>query len=126
MPRPWKGVYVVGDRVVRWGYRDRDPRGAEEFHVVTASGARALLHETDDFADLAWRDANIVRRTQSEIDARVLRETKDADDTHFERERGKAVLLVLLDEINVLRQAAGLTPRTIQQVKNAYKVKLNQ
>ena len=36
----------------------------------------------------------------------------------------RAVVLVLLDEINVLRQRAGLAPRTVEQVRNALTQKL--
>ena len=126
MPRPPKGIYAVGSAVVGFGYRDREPRGAEEFHGVTDPAARALLQDIDELSDLAWDGTTVVRRTQSEIDDRLLREIKDADSAHFEREREKAILGVLLDEINVLRQAAGLTPRTIRQARNAYRAKLNR
>lgn len=36
----------------------------------------------------------------------------------------KAFALVVLDEINLLREAASLSPRTINQLKNAVKAKL--
>ena len=126
MSRPPKGVYVVGDRIVRFGYRDRPVRGAEQFHAVTDPAARTLLRESDEQASLAWNGTTVVRRDQAEIDARLRAETIAADDAHFEREREKAILLVLLDEINALRNAAGLQPCTIQQAKNAYKAKLNR
>ncbi len=126
MPRPPKGVYVVGDRVIRFGYRDRDPRSGEEFHAVTEPAARALLAD-GELPDLAWDGTAVVRRAQAEIDARMLQETKNADSAHFEREREKAVLLVLLDEINVLRQRAGFPlPLDIDEVKANYKAKLNR
>lgn len=126
MPRPPKGIYVVGGRVVRFGYRDRATRSGEEFHVITDAAARTLLGETDEFVDLAWNGTTVVRRDQPEIDARLRTEEIAQDNAHFERKQGKAIFLVLLDEINVLRDAAGLPPRTIKQAKSAYKKKLNR
>ncbi len=126
MSRRPKGVYVIGDRIARFGYQDRPPRQDEQFHTVTDSAVRTLLRETAQLADLAWNGTTVVRRDQSEIDARIRTETIAADDAHFERKRGKAIFLVLFDEINRLREAAGLTPRTIPQAKNAYHKKLNR
>ncbi len=126
MPRPPKGIYVTGDKISRFGHRDRATRRGEEFHVITDSTARTLLREVEELDDLAWNGTRVIRRAQSEIDAHLRAETIAADDTHFDHEREKAVVLVLLDEINVLRVTAGLAPRTIQQAKNAYKAKLNR
>lgn len=120
------GVYVIGDRVVRAGYRDRDPRGGEAFHALTDPSGRALLRDTDEMANLSWDGAMVVVRDQAEIDARIRTEAIAADDAHFERAQFKAILLVLLDEINILRAVAGLPPRTIQQAKNAYETKLDR
>ena len=39
---------------------------------------------------------------------------------------GDAEFLVFFDEINRLREAAGLTPRTIPQAKDAYRRKLDR
>ena len=122
---PSRGIYVVGDRIVREGWRDREPRGSEVFHALADESSDVLFRD-NDLIDLAWNGTAVVRRDQAAIDARIRGETIAADDAHFERERGKAVLLVLLDEINVLRVAAGLAPRTIKQAKNAYKAKLNR
>jgi hypothetical protein len=36
----------------------------------------------------------------------------------------QAFALVVLEEVNLLRQALGLEPRTVQQLKNAVKAKL--
>ena len=91
MARPLKGVYVAGYQVVRFGYQDREPRGAEEFHAVTEATARVLLRETE-LADLAWNGTVVVRRDQTEIDARLRTETITADDAYFDRERGKAAV----------------------------------
>ncbi len=128
MTRPPRGVYVIGAAVVGFGYRDREPRPGEEFHTVTDPAARTLLGETDEFADLMWNGTTVVRRAQAEIDARLRAETIAADSAHFERKRNKAILQLLLDEINVLRAASrpGLPPLTIQQAKNAYNRKLNR
>lgn len=127
MSRPPKGIYVAGDRIVRFGYRDRTTRGGEEFHSVTDAAARALLRETtEEFAELAWIGSTIVRRPQSEIDARLRADVMAADDAHFEQDRVKAAFLVTFDEINVLRERAGLTPRTIKQAKGAYVKKLDR
>jgi hypothetical protein len=38
----------------------------------------------------------------------------------------KALALLILDEINILRQAAGLQPRTIEQFKQALRDKYKQ
>ena len=38
----------------------------------------------------------------------------------------KAFALIVLDEINILRSAAGLVPRTPAQLKTAHRQKLNQ
>ena len=125
MSRPPWGVYVLGNEVVRAGRRDREPRGAETFHAVTEPAARALL-DSDDLDRLKWDGTNVVARSQSELEALDRGKAIVQDDVRFESEREKAILLVLLDEINVLRNAAGLAPRTIQQAKNAYKAKLNR
>ncbi|KKL82962.1 hypothetical protein LCGC14_1979500 [marine sediment metagenome] len=126
MPRPPKGIYHDGDGVVTYaGYRKpSDPAGLT-WETVTESVQRALLREVE-LVDMEWDGTSIVRRAQSEIDARLRTETIADDDAHFERKRDKAIFLVLFDEINRLREAAGLTPRTIQQAKNAYHKKLNR
>jgi len=124
MSSPAVGVYVVGDAIRRKG-RGGHPRAGETFHAVTDPTARALL-DTDELADLRWDGATVVRRDQADIDARIRADTIAGDDSHFENDRIKALLLVLLDEINVLRTAAGLPPRTVQQAQTAYTTKLNR
>lgn len=119
-----KGVFVARDTISRFGYEGALRSAEDGFHVVTDPAARALLR--GELVDLTWNGTTVVRRDQSEIDARVFQETKDSDDAHFEREREKAIFEVLLDEINVLRQAARLTPWTIQQAEAAYIAKLNR
>ncbi len=126
MLRPPFGIYAVGDRIVRAGRRDRAPRGGEAFHAIALKASRAALDNADELDDIRWTGATIVRRPQAAIDARIRARAIVVDAAHFEREREKAVLLVLLDEINVLRQAAGLPPRTVTQAKAAYKRKLNR
>jgi len=49
-------------------------------------------------------------------------EHEGADD---ERSLLRALILLMLDEINILRQAAGLAPRTIRQVKNVLQAKID-
>ncbi len=128
MNSPPKGIYVVeGGRVVRVGRRDREARTGEDFHAITDPVQRALLRqESDDLQNIRWNGAAVVRRGQPEIDARLRNETIAADDAYFERKQLKAIVAILLDEINILRQRAGLTPRTVPQAKNAYKRKLNR
>ncbi len=116
---------MVNDAVVRAGRRDREPRGAETFHALTDPVARALL-DGADLDRLAWNGTTVVMRRQPELDALERGQAIAEDDVHFEGDRVKAILLVLLDEINVLRVRAGLAPRTIRQAKNAYKAKLNR
>ncbi len=124
MPRPPRGIYHDGDAIGFRGYRKPvDPAGLT-WETVTDPVQRGLLR-SEEFANLRWSGA-VVLRDQSEIDARLRTETIAADGAHFERDQFKAILLVLLDEINTLRDVAGLAPRTIQQAKNAYKAKLNR
>ena len=127
MTRPPKGIYRNGDAIGLSGSRRSvAPAAYPTWETVTDAAARALLRETPELADLMWDGTTVVRRDQAAIDARLRAETMAADDGHFDRERDKAVLLLILDEINVLRESAGLPPRTIQQAKNAYRAKLNR
>ena len=60
-------------------------------------------------------------RTAEEIDAALI---KEADiEAKFDPTL-KAFALVVLSEINILRVAAGLPERTVQQLKDAVKAKL--
>ena len=125
MPRPPRGIYHDGGAIVFSGYRKpADPAGLT-WETVTDPVQRNLLR-SEEFVNLRWAGA-VVLRDQSEIDARIRTEVIAADNAHFERDQFKAILLVLLDEINTLRAAAGLNPpRTIQQAKAAYEAKLNR
>jgi|GEM_PF-7096535 len=49
---------------------------------------------------------------------------KKADFDNWSHEELKALVKVLLEEINILRQREGLAPRTGDQIKNAIKAKL--
>ena len=127
MPRLPIGVYVVGNQIVRFGRRDRDPRAGERFHSVTDPASRSFLADGElELEDLRWNGTSVVRRAQSEIDARLRAYQIAQDDASFEREREKALMSVLLDEINVLRQGAGLAPRTVEQAKSTYTAKMNR
>jgi len=70
---------------------------------------------------LAEWEENTRPRTSEEIET-VL--TNKADIEVQFSEPLKAFALVVLDEINILRVAAGLPERTVQQLKNAVKTKL--
>lgn len=66
--RPPRGIYVDGDRITRVGYRDREPRGTEQF-VDNPDGADLLASTEDPFAELRWDGRRIARRPQADIDA---------------------------------------------------------
>ena len=63
--------------------------------------------------------------TQNDIDADIeAKKTIEADIESSLDSTDKAFALVVLDEINLLRINAGLSERTITQLKNAVKAKL--
>lgn len=64
---------------------------------------------------------NIVSK-RTEIEAQDLIEKADIE-IRFDNTL-RAFALVVLDEINVIRQNAGLSPRTLTQLKDAVKAKL--
>lgn len=65
--------------------------------------------------------------TQLAIDAALLVATRDALANDIDRNESfmKAFALVVLDEFNNLRSQHGLSPRTIAQLKNAVRSKLD-
>jgi hypothetical protein len=63
--------------------------------------------------------------TQAQVDAHLdAVKTNKADIELVFDSALKAFALVVLDEINALRTNAGLTPRSVQQLKTAVKSKL--
>lgn len=119
------GVYRDGNDVVFFGRRRRvDPSGLT-WQTITDAAQRELLR-SEDLKDLRWDGDAVVRRDQAEIDARLRQEQIAADDAYFDREQVMAILSLILDEINILRQRAGLQPRTVAQAKAAYRAKLNR
>lgn len=124
MSRPPRGVYVAGDSIVRFGYRDREPKEGEEFHQVTEAGQRLLRDE--DLEDLKWDGTSIVKRSDAEIDERELQETKDTDDKHFDNTRRRAVVGAIVQAVNRRLKTAGLPTITRQELVDNYKAILNR
>jgi len=73
MPRAPVGIYVIGDAVVRFGRRDREPRDGETFVPVTAPAQRALL-ASEDLRDLRYDGSAVVLRSRTEIEDRETAE----------------------------------------------------
>ena len=71
--------------------------------------------------------APYVAPTQAEIDAAQQVQLDDFTAQVMEADLAlKAFALIVLDEINILRAAAGLVARTPAQLKTAHRAKLNQ
>lgn len=124
MPSLPFGVYVVGDSVVRMGREDRPARPGESFHAITNQAIRDLI-EANELADLKFVGGAVVNRPQPEIDARILAETIAEDEAYFDEERMEAYTQMILGEINALRPP-GLPPRTLAELRAAYKVNLGR
>jgi len=103
MPRAPVGIYVVGDAVVRFGRRDREPRDGETFVAVTAPTQRALL-ATEDLRNLRYDGSAVVRRSSAKIEGR-------------EKAERVAAARARVDEDPVLRAViaeAGLDPTSVK------------
>ncbi len=123
-----KGIYVDADgQSVRFfGARKLvDPVGMA-WHDGLDAAARQLLESLESYEVLRWDGSTVIMRDQIDLAARLRARMIVDDNVYFDRERGKAMFLVLLDEINRLRTLLNEQPRTIQQAKNAYKAKLNR
>ena len=71
--------------------------------------------------------APYVPPTQAEIDADQQVQLDNFNSQVMEADLAlKAFALIVLDEINILRAAAGLVARTPAQLKTAHRAKLNQ
>ena len=85
------------------------------------NGVEVVLTSKEEADLIAEWDENSRARTEAEIDAAKVIE---ADiEVRFDSTL-KAFALVVLSEINILRMQAGLSERTIQQLKDAVKAKL--
>ena len=85
------------------------------------NGAEVQCTDEEETAILSeWAENNRPRTAQEIDNAKSL----EADINAKFNPTLKAFALVVLDEINLLRIAAGLPERTINQLKNAVKAKL--
>ena len=101
----------------RWDEIPCDP----EFYIVVD------IDHDPDMENERLNDTNDGLRpiTQTEIDADAAEaKTIEADIEVSLDSTVKAFALVVLDEVNILRVAAGLPTRTVQQLKDAVEAKL--
>ncbi len=80
-----------------------------------------LKRAANAVVEMAQAEKDIIDQWEAEQQAQKEEEAKDLT-ISFDRLL-KAFALVVLDEINLLRTKAGLAERTIEQLKNAVKVK---
>ena len=125
-PRRAVGVYYRPDGTIAFYGRRRAGKdiAGTLWLGVTSAVERALLE--GDIGELEVAAGVVVRRSRADLDARAAALVVAADDAHFDGKRERAVLELILDEINVLRAAAGLQPRTVAQARNAYRNKLGR
>lgn len=110
--------------------------------VATIKEARAITESDDGRRTIAIEAGSLCRvyfegdelpahmivtePTEQELTAQIrehakaLLDANEADDQRF-----KAFVLVVLDEINALRAKAGMTARTVTQLKNAMRNKID-
>lgn len=72
----------------------------------------------------AWAAVNALDWNEAAVAAWRVAQRRATEAAKFEAGHGteaalRALVLVLVDEINLLRQRAGLTPRTLEQVRTA-------
>lgn len=106
-------------------YASFDNQQAAEAHVAEHSGI-GVYEITTEFpvSELEWNGSTLSRISQADRDARAvarLEERKQQVASALTQNLNitRAVVKSLVDEINILRQAAGLQPRTMQQVRTA-------
>lgn len=88
------------------------------FAHMVGTDAYRLKKDTD------WTPADIALATSTITNAPALTEQLQAQVTIDALPvLLKAIVLTLIDEVNILRQAAGMQPRTVQQAINAIKNK---
>ena len=125
MPRPEWGIYHDGNHILFRGYRKPiDPETLTWAEITDPNQRETLTHNNRD--DLEWSGRRVVHRSKAELDLRETVEALVRDDAYFEREEVTAILSLLLDEINLLRERQALPPRTMEEAKLAYQRKLNR
>lgn len=126
--RPPFGIYVLEaspeDIVYAGRRKGAAPRG-QSWRAVDTAAERELLG-TIELIELAYRGGAVVRRTAVELAALDAAKLDARDNRWLDDVRIRAFLEVLLGEINALRVAGGLAPRTPAQARAAIKTRISE
>lgn len=113
-----RGAEIVAVRKVL----GRAPAAPGRF-VITDAAQLQLLTEQDHHL-LKWSGVNVLPKTAGEVAAIETAEEATRDGQLFDDLSRRAVLAMLLDEINGLRAQHSLPARTMAQARQAYLAKL--
>lgn len=121
-----RGIYhkVDGSILYHGERKASDPVGLVWQEVTEAD--QWVLLESIPHPRLIWNSAEVVERSQPEQDEIVRQELIRKDEEYIDQEQLKAFAVVVLREINILREVHGLNPRTPAQLRAAFLAQLGR